>query len=107
MVLAELIHLAVLPNPRKALRRMALSLDAARISAGPGTSKEDGMETVVGAITIPFVLWWLAEEFQQIAGRNRALEFVQWWRRRSANSLSLRELIGEDRRLIAQHRELH
>jgi hypothetical protein len=61
------------------------------------------METVVGAITIPFVR--LAEEFQQIAGRNRALEFVQWWRRRSANSLSLRELIGEDRRLIAQHRE--
>jgi hypothetical protein len=63
------------------------------------------METVVGAITIAFVLWWLAEEFQQIARRNRALEFVQWWRRRSANSLSLRELIGEDRRVILQHRD--
>jgi hypothetical protein len=59
------------------------------------------METVVGAIAIAFVLWWLAEEFQQIACRNRALEFGQWWRRRSANLLSLRELIGEDRRVIA------
>jgi hypothetical protein len=65
------------------------------------------METVVGAIAIAFVLWWLAEEFQQIARRNRAMEFVQWWRRRSTNLLSLRELIGEDRRVIAQHRELH
>jgi hypothetical protein len=37
------------------------------------------METVVGAIAIAFVLWWLAEEFQQFARRNRALEFVQWW----------------------------
>jgi hypothetical protein len=62
------------------------------------------METVVGAIAVGFVLWWLAEEFQQIARRNRALEFGQWWRRRSANLLSLRELIGEDRRVIAQRR---
>jgi hypothetical protein len=53
------------------------------------------METVVGAIAIAFVLWWLAEEFQQIGRRNRALEFVQWWRRRGANLLSLQELIGE------------
>ena len=50
------------------------------------------METVVGAIAIAFVLWWLAEEFQQIARRNRALEFVQWWRRRGANLLSLLSL---------------
>jgi len=63
------------------------------------------METFFGAIAIVFVLWWLTEEFQQTARRNRALEFGQWWRRRSANLLSLRELIGEDRR-IAQHREL-
>jgi hypothetical protein len=56
------------------------------------------METVVGAIAIAFVFWWLAEEFQQFARRNRGLEFVQWWRRRGANLLSLRELIGEDRR---------
>src|SRR6516162_8235207 len=42
-----------------------------------------------------------------IARRNQALEFIQWWRRRGANLLSLRELIGEDRRVIAQHRELH
>jgi len=63
------------------------------------------METFVGAIAIAFVPWWLTEEFQQTARRNRALEFGQWWRRRSANLLSLRELIGEDRR-IAQHREL-
>ena len=74
---------------------------------GTSYTKEGGMETVVGAIAIAFVLWWLAEEFQQIARRNRALEFVQWWRRRGANLLSLRELIGEDRRVIAQHRELH
>ena len=59
------------------------------------------METVVSAITIAFVLWWLAEEFQQFARRNRALEFAQWCRRRGANLLSLRELIGEDRRIIA------
>ena len=52
------------------------------------------METVVGAIAIAFVIWWLAEEFQQFARRNRALEFVQWRRRRGANLLSLRELIG-------------
>ena len=65
------------------------------------------METVVGAIAIAFVLWWLAEEFQQIARRNRATEFIHWWRRRSTNLLSLRELIGEDRRVIAQHREMH
>jgi hypothetical protein len=70
-------------------------------------AKEGGMETVVGAIAIAFLLWWLAEEFQQIARRNQALEFVQWWRRRNANSLSLRELIREDRCVIAQHRELH
>jgi hypothetical protein len=67
-------------------------------------AKEGGMEIVVGAA---FVLWWLAEEFQQIARRNQALEFVQWWRRRSANSLSLRELIRDDRCVIAQHRELN
>ena len=65
------------------------------------------MGTIVGAIAIVFVLWWLAEEFQQFASRTRALEFGQWWRRRSANSLSLRELIGEDRRIIALHSELH
>jgi hypothetical protein len=74
---------------------------------GTSYTKGGGMETVVGAIAIAFVLWWLAEEFQQFARRNRALEFVQWWRRRGANLLSLRELIGEDRRVIAQHRELH
>jgi hypothetical protein len=34
-------------------------------------AKEGGMETVVGAITIAFVLWWLAEEFEQIARRNK------------------------------------
>jgi hypothetical protein len=60
------------------------------------------MEIVVGAIAIVFVLWWLAEEFQQFARRTRALEFSRWWRRRTANLLSLRELIGEDRRVIAQ-----
>jgi hypothetical protein len=64
------------------------------------------MESVVGSIAIAFVLWWLAEEFQQIARRNRTLEFARWCRRRGANLLSLRELIGEDRRIIAQHREL-
>jgi formiminotetrahydrofolate cyclodeaminase len=71
------------------------------------TPKGGGMETFVGAIAIAFVLWWLTEEFQQTARRNRALEFGQWWRRRSANLLSLRKLIGEDRRVIAQHHELH
>ena len=74
---------------------------------GTSYTKEGRMEIVVGVIAIAFVLWWLAEEFQQIARRNRALEFVQWWRRRGANLLSLQELIGEDRRVIAQHRELH
>jgi hypothetical protein len=59
------------------------------------------MEIVVGAIAI---VWWLAEEFQQFFRRTRALEFGRWWRRRTANLLSLREVIGEDRRVIAQHR---
>jgi hypothetical protein len=63
------------------------------------------MEIVVDAIAMVFVLWWLAEEFQQFACRTQALEFGRWWRRRSANLLSLRELIGEDRRVIAQHRD--
>ena len=88
---------------RRRLLEFALDL------GGPGTSytKGGGMETVVGAIAIAFMLWWLAEEFQQNARRNRALEFARWCRRRGANLLSLRELIGEDRRVIAHHRELH
>jgi hypothetical protein len=91
----------------KPLRRMGASDASREFPAGPGTSKEDRMEIVAGAITIPFMLWWLTEEFQQTARRNQTLQFVQWWRRRSANSFSLRELIGEDRRAILQHRELH
>jgi cell division topological specificity factor len=87
-------------------QRRGLTLGT-RCWIGASYTKGGGMETVVGAIAIAFVLWWLAEEFQQIARRNRALEFVHWWRRRGANLLSLRELIGEDRRVIAQHRELH
>ena len=43
---------------------------------GTSYTKEGRMEIVVGAIAIAFVLWWLAEEFQQIARRNQALEFV-------------------------------
>jgi len=63
------------------------------------------METIVGAIAIVFVLWWLAEEFQQFARRTRALEFGRWWYRRRETLLSLREIVGEDRRVIAQHRD--
>jgi hypothetical protein len=76
-------------------------------SIGMSYTNGGGMETVVGAIAIAFVLWWLADEFQQFARRNRALELVHWWRRRGASMLSLRELIGEDRRVISQHREMH